>query len=79
MELLQASVPMRVTSLKDLSLNAVGALAGAVLGSTWHMLGARMAPQSAAQRPIRAVGVTILVLWFLARLWPLDPDPGCAS
>jgi glycopeptide antibiotics resistance protein len=34
MELLQASVPMRVTSLKDLSLNSVGALAGAVLGST---------------------------------------------
>ena len=60
MELLQASVPMRVASLKDLSLNAVGALAGAMLGSTWHLLGARMAPQSSAQGRSRAVIVAIL-------------------
>ena len=66
MELLQASVPMRVVSLKDLSLNAFGALAGAVLGSTWHLLSARMAPQSAAQGRSRAVIVAILALWFLA-------------
>jgi glycopeptide antibiotics resistance protein len=74
MELLQASVPTRVTSLKDLSLNAVGALAGAVLGSAWHMLGARMAPQSAIQGRSRGVVVAILVMWLLARLWPLMPD-----
>jgi VanZ family protein len=76
MELLQASVPMRVVSLKDLSLNAFGALAGAMLGSTWHMLGARMAPQSAALGRSRAVVVAILALWLLARLWPLVPDVG---
>jgi VanZ family protein len=74
MELLQASVPTRVTSLKDLSLNAVGALAGAILGSAWHMLGARMAPQSATQGRSRGVVLAILVLWILARLWPLVPD-----
>jgi VanZ family protein len=76
MELLQASVPMRVASLKDLSLNTFGALAGALLGSVWHLLSARMAPQTAAQGRSRAVVVTILALWFLARLWPLVPDVG---
>jgi VanZ family protein len=76
MELLQASVPTRVTSLKDLSLNAFGALAGAALGSAWHLLGARMAPQSTSQGRSRGVIVTILGLWFLARLWPLVPGLG---
>jgi glycopeptide antibiotics resistance protein len=76
MELLQASVPIRVASLKDLSLNTCGALAGAMLGSAWHLLGARMAPQSSVQGRARAVVVAILALWFLARLWPLVPDVG---
>lgn len=74
MELLQASVPSRVASLKDLSLNAFGALAGAVMGSAWHLLGARMTPQSSTQVRSRGVIVAILALWFLARLWPLVPD-----
>jgi glycopeptide antibiotics resistance protein len=76
MELLQASVDVRVSSLKDLSLNSLGAFVGAILGSTWHALGARMAPQSTPQGRSRAVVVAILVLWFLARLWPLVPDIG---
>lgn len=76
MELLQASVPTRVTSLTDLSLNTLGTLVGAVLGSTWHIFGARMAPQSAARGRSGAVALTILVLWLIARLWPLIPDPG---
>jgi len=76
MELLQASVPTRVSSLKDLSLNALGALAGAMLGSAWHLLDARMAPRSAAQRRSQGVIVSILALWLLARLWPLVPDVG---
>jgi len=76
MELLQASVDVRVSSLKDLSLNSLGAFAGAMMGSTWHALGARMAPQSTPQGRSRAVVIAILVLWFLARLWPLVPDIG---
>ena len=76
MELLQASVPVRVASLKDLTLNGLGAFAGAVMGSVWHLLGARMAPQSAAHGRSRAVVLAILALWFLARLWPLLPDVG---
>ena len=76
MELLQASVPTRVTSLTDLSLNTLGTLVGAVLGSTWHIFGARMAPQSAARGRSGAVALTIVVLWLVARLWPLLPDPG---
>ncbi len=76
MELLQASVPVRVASLKDLSLNGLGAFAGAALGSAWHALSGRMAPQSVASNRSRAVVVTILVLWFLSRLWPLVPDVG---
>ena len=46
---------MRVSSLKDLSLNALGALAGAMIGSAWHVLGARMAPQSTPHARSRAV------------------------
>lgn len=76
MELLQASVPTRVTSLTDLSLNALGTLVGALLGSTWHIFGTRMAPQSATRGRSGAVALTILVLWLVARLWPLIPDPG---
>jgi glycopeptide antibiotics resistance protein len=76
MELLQASVPTRVTSLTDLSLNTLGTLIGAVLGSTWHIFGARMAPQGSSRGRSGSVAVTILALWLIARLWPLIPDPG---
>ena len=76
MELLQASVPTRVTSLMDLSLNSAGTLIGAVLGSTWLVFGSRMAPQSASRGRSGAVAITILALWLIARLWPLIPDPG---
>jgi hypothetical protein len=76
MELLQASVPSRVSSLKDLTLNTAGSLAGAALGSAWHLLSARMAPASSGQARSRSVGIAILVLWFLSRLWPLVPDVG---
>jgi len=76
MESLQASVEMRVSSLKDLSLNGLGAFAGAVMGSAWHALGARMTPQSTPHARSRAVVLTILALWFIARLWPLFPDVG---
>lgn len=74
MELLQASIAPRVPSLTDLSLNALGAALGATAGSAWHLLGARMAPQASPKGRSAAVAVTLVVLWLLARLWPLTPD-----
>lgn len=74
MEILQASIAPRVPSLTDLSLNTLGAALGATAGSAWHLLGARMAPQASPKGRSAAVAVTIVVLWLLARLWPLMPD-----
>jgi VanZ family protein len=74
MELLQASIPPRVPSLTDLSLNAAGALAGTLGGSTWHAFGARLTPQGAPLSRARAVAALIVALWLVMRLWPLVPD-----
>ncbi len=73
-EVTQASITPRVPSLTDLSLNAAGALAGAVAGSVWHALGARMTPRGNPIGRSGAVALTVLVLWLIARLWPLWPD-----
>jgi hypothetical protein len=73
-EVSQASITLRVPSLTDLSLNAAGALAGAVAGSAWHALGARMTPRSNPIGRSGAVALTVLVLWLITRLWPLWPD-----
>ena len=45
LELLQASVAIRVSSLRDLSLNATGSLLGAILGTFFHAVGSRVSPQ----------------------------------
>jgi VanZ family protein len=74
MEISQASITPRVPSLTDLSLNAAGSLAGAVAGSVWHALGARMTPRGNPIGRSGAVALTVLVLWLIARLWPLWPD-----
>jgi len=74
MEVTQASIAPRVPSLTDLSLNAAGALAGAIGGSAWHVLGARMTPHANPQGRSAAIALAILVLWLLARLWPIVPD-----
>ena len=74
MELLQASIAPRVPSLTDLTLNAVGALAGALAGSTWHAAGSRLAPEGAPVNRARAVAALVVVLWLVMRLWPLLPD-----
>ena len=74
MEVAQASIAIRVPSLTDLSLNAAGALAGAVAGSAWHVLGARMTPRANPRGRGGAVALSVLVLWLIARLWPLVPD-----
>jgi glycopeptide antibiotics resistance protein len=73
-ELSQASISTRVPSLTDLSLNAAGALTGAIAGSIWHALDARMTPRSHPIGRSGAVALTVLALWLLARLWPLWPD-----
>jgi glycopeptide antibiotics resistance protein len=76
MEVLQASVAVRVSSLRDLSLNAAGSLLGSVLGTIFHALGSRVSPQGAPRSRSAFVAMSILVLWLLERLWPLLPDPG---
>jgi len=76
MELLQASVVLRVTSLRDLSLNAAGSLIGTLLGSGFHALGSRISPQGAPRSRSAFVALAILTLWLIERLWPLIPDPG---
>ena len=76
LELLQASVAIRVSSLRDLSLNATGSLIGAVLGTVFHALGSRVSPQGTPRSRSAFVAMSILVLWLLERLWPLLPDPG---
>ncbi len=74
MEIAQASIAIRVPSLRDLVLNTAGAAAGALAGSAWHSLGARMTPRAGPRGRAGAVAIALLVLWLIARLWPLLPD-----
>lgn len=76
LELLQASVASRVSSLRDLSLNATGSLLGTLLGSGFHALGSRISPQGTPRSRSAFVAMAILTLWLIERLWPLIPDPG---
>jgi VanZ family protein len=76
MELLQASIPLRVSSLRDLALNTAGSALGALGGWAWLLLGARMVPGNATATRLRGLALTVIVLWLLARLWPLWPDIG---
>jgi VanZ family protein len=74
MEIMQGSIATRVPSLTDLSLNAAGALAGAIGGSAWHALGARMTPHANPVGRSGAIALVVLVLWLITRLWPFVPD-----
>ena len=56
------------------TLNVVGAFAGALVGSTWHAAGSRLAPQAVPVSRARAVAALIIALWLILRLWPLLPD-----
>jgi len=76
LELLQASIPLRVSSLRDLALNTAGSALGALGGWAWLLLGARMVPGSATAVRMRGLALAVIVLWLLARLWPLWPDVG---
>jgi VanZ family protein len=75
MEISQASITLRVPSLTDLSLNTAGSFTGAIAGSAWHALGTRMMPRGNPIGRSGAIALTVLVLWLIARLWPLWPDP----
>jgi VanZ family protein len=79
LELLQASVAIRVSSLRDLALNGTGSLLGTVLGTVYHALGSRVTPQGTPRSRSAFVAMSILVLWLLERLWPLIPDPGLSQ
>jgi len=74
MEIMQGSIATRVPSLTDLSLNAAGALAGAIGGSAWHALGVRMTPHANPAGRSGAIALVVLVLWLITRLWPFVPD-----
>ena len=76
LELLQASVSLRVSSLRDVTLNGVGTLAGAAFGTVFHAITSRISPQNPTGARSGFVAMWIVVLWVLARLWPLLPDPG---
>jgi VanZ family protein len=76
LELLQASILLRVSSLRDLALNTAGSALGALAGWAWLLLGARMVPGSATAVRMRGLALAVIVLWLLARLWPLWPDVG---
>lgn len=73
-EIVQASLATRVPSLTDLSLNTLGAAAGAVAGSAWNALRTRIEPSGATAGRSLAVAGWVAVLWVAARLWPLVPD-----
>jgi len=74
LEIVQASIATRVPSLTDLSLNTMGAAAGAVAGSAWNALRTRIEPSGAAAGRSVAVAGWVAGLWVLSRLWPLVPD-----
>ena len=76
MELLQASIPLRVSSLRDLSLNAAGSVVGALAGTLFHAITGRISPQNPTGARSAFVAMSIVALWLLERLWPLLPDPG---
>ena len=76
LELTQASVTVRVSSLRDLALNATGTLAGAVFGTVFHAITGRISPQNPTGARSAFVAGWIVALWVLTRLWPLVPDPG---
>lgn len=76
LELWQASIPLRVSSLRDLTLNVTGAFAGALTGTLFYAVTSRISPENPTGARSAFVAMSIVVLWLLERLWPLLPDPG---
>jgi glycopeptide antibiotics resistance protein len=75
MELLQAGIAPRVSSLTDVAVNAAGALIGGIAGSVWHVFGERITPMASTTSRSATVPIALVVLWLTARLWPIVPDP----
>jgi VanZ family protein len=72
-ELLQFYSPMRVSSLTDVVINAIGTLAGALAAIIYLELGSTLRiPGIAAGRP-EPVPLGVLLLWLAFRLAPFVP------
>jgi hypothetical protein len=71
MELLQAYVPGRVTSLADVATNALGAIFGGIIAAVFApqlaRLG-RLAPSS-----VNLASIFLIAVWFSYRLYPFFP------
>lgn len=75
MELLQAGITPRVSSLTDVAVNSAGALIGGIAGSVWHVFGERITPMAGTASRSATVPIALVVLWLTTRLWPIVPDP----
>ncbi len=71
-----ASLPLRVSSLRALTLPVPGAFAGALTGTLFYAVTSRISPENPTGARSAFVAMSIVVLWLLERLWPLLPDPG---
>ena len=68
-ELAQVYLSLRVPSLMDITLNAVGTLLGAVLGVVWRNLSALVyLPPNTRTRPGDRSALVLLLTWVLWRL-----------
>ena len=70
-EIAQVYVSPRVPSLMDLTLNALGTLAGAVAGAAWRSLGG-FVYIPARTTSSRAAAIAVLVSWVALRLAPFS-------
>jgi VanZ family protein len=82
MELLQNFLPQRVASNVDLALNAAGTGLGALIGVAVHTLGGVERWQAVRERwfiASSAGGLSLLVLWPIALLFPMPVPMGAGQ
>lgn len=74
-EVAQVYVSMRVPSLMDVTLNACGALIGALGGIAWRTLSTLVQlPSGGMQRSADRGAMVVLMLWLAWRLTPFAPQ-----